>query len=303
MNSSNEAGKSGVASQGQLLINEPLADYTTWRVGGVASKLYKPISIADLATFLKQLPKDEPLLWLGLGSNSLIRDRGFVGTVVLTQGCLKEIRLMGEDLVHVEAGVSCATMARFCARNHLAGGEFWAGIPGTMGGALRMNAGCFGGETWQSVIEVETMTRDGEIRVRKPAEFEIAYRHVSGLQDEWFVAATCRLVKGEKEKSLQLIKELLAHRANTQPTSEYNCGSVFRNPPGNFAARLIESCGLKGKQLGGAVVSQKHANFIINQQGSASASDIESLIELVRDTVHQQTKIELIREVHIIGDL
>ncbi|SPX62388.1 UDP-N-acetylenolpyruvoylglucosamine reductase [Legionella feeleii] len=223
--------------------------------------------------------------------------------MILTQGCLKEMALVTEDLVRVEAGVSCASMARFCARNNLAGGEFWAGIPGTMGGALRMNAGCFGGETWQFVVEVETMTRDGEIHVRKPEEFEIAYRHVSGLQDnEWFVAATCRLIPGEKEKSLQLIKELLAHRADTQPTSEYNCGSVFRNPPGNFAARLIESCGLKGRQLGGAVVSLKHANFIINQHGSASARDIESLIELVHDTVHKQTDIDLIREVHIIGD-
>jgi UDP-N-acetylmuramate dehydrogenase len=291
------------AFQGQLLVNEPLAHYTTWRVGGLARKMYKPAGITDLALFLKQLPKDEPLLWLGLGSNSLIRDTGFAGTVVLTQGCLKDIKLIGDGLIRVEAGVSCATMARFCARASLAGGEFWAGIPGTMGGALRMNAGCSGRETWQAVVEVETMTRDGEIRVRKLEEFEIAYRHVSGLQEEeWFVAATCRLTPGEKESSLQLIKELLAHRANTQPTNEYNCGSVFRNPPGNFAAHLIESCGLKGRQLGGAVVSEKHANFIINQ-GIASACDIESLIELVRDTVHKATNVELIREVHIIGDL
>ncbi|ARG96470.1 UDP-N-acetylmuramate dehydrogenase [Legionella micdadei] len=303
MKTSDEIKGNSVSYRGQLLFNEPLADYTTWRVGGQAKKLYKPAGIADLALFIKQLPKDEPLLWLGLGSNSLIRDSGFAGTVIITQGCLKEISLIGDGLVHVEAGVSCATMARFCARADLAGGEFWAGIPGTMGGALRMNAGCFGGETWQTVVEVKTMTRDGEVRVRKPQEFEIAYRHVAGLNDEWFIAATCRLAKGEKEKSLQLIKELLAHRANTQPTNEYNCGSVFRNPPGNFAARLIESCGLKGKQLGGAIVSTKHANFIINQQGSASASDIESLIELVRDTVHKSTNIELIREVHIIGDL
>ena len=276
--------------QGELLLDEPLADYTTWRVGGKAKQLYKPAGLADLALFIKRLPKDEPLLWLGLGSNSLIRDRGFAGTVVLTQGRLKEIELIGEGLVRVEAGVSCATMARFCARASLAGGEFWAGIPGTMGGALRMNAGCFGGETWQTVVEVETMNRNGEIRVRRPAEFEIAYRHVAGLQDEWFVSATCRLAKGDKNKSLQQIKELLAQRANTQPTNEYNCGSVFRNPPGNYAARLIESCGLKGKQIGGAVVSTKHANFIINHQGCASATDIESLIELVRDTVHKVNK-------------
>lgn len=288
--------------QGQLLFKELLADYTTWRVGGMAKALYKPVGVHDLSIFLKQLPADEPLIWLGLGSNSLIKGKGFSGTVVLTQGCLNETNLLGDGLIRVEAGVSCAKMARFCARNNLAGGEFWAGIPGTMGGALRMNAGCFNGETWQSVVEVETMTRSGEIRRRKPSEFDVSYRHVSGLNDEWFIAATCRLTLGEKDRSLQLIKELLAHRAATQPTSEYNCGSVFRNPLNNYAAKLIESCGLKGKRFGGAMVSEKHANFIINHEGTASSDDIESLIQFVQKTVHEQTTIELIREVHIIGD-
>lgn len=288
--------------QGQLLFNELLAGYTTWRVGGPAKAIYKPMGIADLAIFLKQTPKAEPLLWLGLGSNSLIKDAGFAGTVIVTQGALNEIDLVGDALIRVEAGVSCAKMARFCARNHLAGGEFWAGIPGTMGGALRMNAGCFQGETWQSVVEVETMTREGEIRRRKASEFEVSYRHVVGLNDEWFISATCRLSPGDKDKSLQLIKELLARRAATQPTSEYNCGSVFRNPPGQFAARLIESCGLKGKRIGGAEISAKHANFIINHEGGATAGDIEALIQLTQNTVHEQTGIHLVREIHIIGD-
>lgn len=288
--------------QGTLLYNEPLAGYTTWRVGGPASRLYKPENIPDLSLFLRQLPETEALLWLGLGSNSLIRDSGFLGTVILTQGCLKEIVLLDDQRVKVDAGVSCASMARFCARNHLAGGEFWAGIPGTMGGALRMNAGCHGSETWQFVEEVQTMTRRGEIKVRGPNEYEVAYRHVSCPPDEWFISATFKLRPGDKETSLQIIKDLLAHRASTQPTSEYNCGSVFRNPPGNFAARLIESCGLKGFNIGGAVVSQKHANFIINHQGSASAAEIEALIHLVQTRVREQTTIELMREVHIIGD-
>lgn len=288
--------------QGTLLYNEPLAGYTTWRVGGPAAKLYKPAHSADLALFLSNLPEREPLLWLGLGSNSLIKDAGFSGTVVLTQGCLKEINLLDAQTIKVDAGVSCASMARFSARNNLSGGEFWAGIPGTMGGALRMNAGCHDGETWQSVIELQTMTRNGEIRVRKPEEYEVAYRHVSGPPDEWFISATFKLTPGSKETSLQIIKDLLARRANTQPTSEYNCGSVFRNPPGDFAARLIESCGLKGFSLGGAVVSQKHANFIINHQGLATAADIEALIHLVQTKVREQTTIELVREVHIIGD-
>jgi len=165
-----------------------------------------------------------------------------------------------------------------------------------------MNAGCHGGETWQSVVEVQTINRQGEIRIRKAEEFEVGYRHVLGLGDEWFVSATIKLKPGDKETSLQVIKELLEHRANTQPTNEYNCGSVFRNPPGNFAARLIESCGLKGVSVGGAMVSQKHANFIINQHGSASAADIEALIHLVQTKVREQTTIEMIHEVHIIGD-
>ena len=299
---SDDAARDDVGYQGILLSNERLADYTTWRVGGLAQSMYKPKDIPDLAVFLKQLPMTEPLLWLGLGSNSLIKDHGFSGTVILTQGCLNEIRILSTTDVRVEAGVSCATMARFCARNNLAGGEFWAGIPGTMGGALRMNAGCFDSETWNHVVEVETMTRSGHIRRRKPAEFDVSYRHVAGLEEEWFIATTCRFVPGEKETSLQRIKTLLAHRAATQPTSEYNCGSVFRNPPNDFAARLIESCGLKGMRLGGATVSEKHANFIINHEGKATANDIAVLIQQVQNTVYEQTATQLTREIHIIGD-
>ncbi len=289
--------------RGQLLFNEPLADYNTWRVGGPARVLYKPENIQDLTHFLKSCPASEPIVWLGLGSNSLIKDGGIDGVVVLTQGCLNQLVKISDTCVRVEAGVSCAKMARFCTRNQLTGGEFWAGIPGTMGGALRMNAGCAHRETWESVIEVETITRSGELRVRKPQEFEIAYRHVKGLDtDEWFVAATCELTPGDQAQSADLIKELLAHRVATQPTNEYNCGSVFRNPPDHFAAQLIESCGLKGHQIGGAVVSTKHANFIINHQGCASAKDIEQLMLFVRHTVYEKTGIELIHEVHIIGE-
>lgn len=289
--------------RGLLLENERLSDYTTWRVGGQAKRMFKPVDIDDLVIFLQQCATDEPLLWLGLGSNSLIKDKGFSGTVILTQGCLNQIHLLNDTDVQVEAGVSCAKMARFCARNNLSGAEFWAGIPGTIGGALRMNAGCFQGETWQGVVEVQTTNRFGEIRRRGPETFQISYRHVVGLEpDEWFLNATWRLRPGEKEKSLQMIHELLARRAATQPTSEYNCGSVFRNPPNGFAAQLIESCQLKGKQIGGAMVSEKHANFIINHQGKASAEDIENLIQFVQKTVYDKTSTALIREVHILGD-
>lgn len=288
--------------QGVLLLNEPLAAYTTWRIGGQASKLYKPHGIEDLSRFLKSLPEKEPLLWLGLGSNILIRDKGFSGTVILTQGKLKTLDLLDETHVYAEAGVSCASMSRFCARNHLAGAEFWAGIPGTIGGALRMNAGCHGSETWDFVEEVCTMNRQGEIRTRTAEDFEIAYRHVEGLGDEWFVSAKFKLEKGDKEIALSKIKALLDHRSRTQPTSDFNCGSVFRNPPKNYAAQLIESCGLKGFQMGHAKVSPKHANFIINHEGKASAKDIEALISHIQDTVRDRASVHLIQEVHIIGE-
>jgi len=165
-----------------------------------------------------------------------------------------------------------------------------------------MNAGCFNGETWQYVSQVETINRNGEIKRRTRDEFDIAYRSVSGLaDDEWFVAATCRLDAGDKQTSMQIIKSLLARRAATQPVNEYNCGSVFRNPPDNFAAQLIESCGLKGKSIGGAMVSEKHANFIVNHR-NASAVDIENLMEFIQATIYDKTTYELIREVQVIGD-
>jgi len=289
---------------GTILYNEPLAHYNTWRVGGSASRLFKPNSIEGLHQFLKAIPKDEPILWLGLGSNSLISDKGFQGTVILTQGCLKSIAIVEPQVVRVEAGVSCAQMARFCSRNGLVNGEFWAGIPGTFGGALRMNAGCYQSETWEFVTAVETINRHGEVKLRYPNEFKIHYRYIEGLKDkeEWFLSGFCRLPLGDAEQSLQKIKDLLARRAATQPTGEYNCGSVFRNPPGDYAARLIESCGLKGARLGGAQVSTKHANFIINENADAKADDICQLIELVKETVKEKYDISLVQEVHMIGD-
>ena len=289
--------------RGELLRDEPLAHYTTWRVGGPASILYKPKDLDDLAVFLRTCPVETPIVWLGLGSNSLITDNGFSGVVVITQGCLNKMDQISGDLVRVESGVSCAKMARFCTRKGLTGGEFWAGIPGTMGGALRMNAGCFNKETWETVTAVETIDRSGNRRVRQPDEFKVAYRNVTGLApDEWFVAATCRLIPGDQAHSAEMIKQLLARRAATQPTNEYNCGSVFRNPPNHYAAQLIESCGLKGHKIGEAMVSQKHANFIINHEGKATATEIADLIAYVQQIVYEKTGIKLIQEVHVIGE-
>lgn len=291
-----------IKSEGTWLHNVTLDGYTSWRVGGSADSVFKPKNSQDLVSVLSQLPNDIKITWLGLGSNTLVRDGGSQGITIITQGALTELELVEDGLVRAQAGVACAKMARFCARNNLAKAEFWAGIPGTMGGALRMNAGCFDGETWDHVESVQIINRSGRIVTRQKSDFEVSYRHVDGLaDDEWFLAALFRLPKGNKADSLSIIKALLSRRAETQPTGEYNCGSVFRNPPGDFAARLIEHCGLKGHRIGGAFVSTKHANFITND-GSASAQDIEQLIAHVADTVLQQTGVQLQQEVKVIGE-
>lgn len=286
---------------GQLLLNEPLADYTSWHIGGIARRLYKPANLTDLSAFLSTLPDNEPLTWLGLGSNVLIRDGGVNGTVILTLGALSELSLSPENIVRAEAGVTCAKLAKFCAKEHFSEGAFFAGIPGTVGGALAMNAGAFGGETWTHVVAVETIDKKGRIRKRLLKDFQVGYREVKGLLDEWFVAGHFCFPKGDVEKTQQTIKALLKKRSETQPIGLLSCGSVFRNPPGDYAARLIEACGLKGKKIGGACVSTKHANFIINSD-HATAHDVEQLIQWVQDTVQQQTGVLLIKECHFIGD-
>ncbi len=282
-------------TKGGIKYDEPLANYSTWRVGGKADCLYKPQNLSCLRKTLEELNGSVPIVWLGLGSNLLIRDGGIRGLVILTQGALKH-------MVDVEVGVSCASMARFCARHNLSGGEFWAGIPGTMGGALRMNAGCFNGETWDHLVFVDVIDRKGNIRRLEKKDFDISYRRVQGLKsDEWFVGARFKLTAGDKQTSMAAIKSLLARRTETQPTGEHNCGSVFRNPDGMYAAQLIESCGLKGHKIGDAEVSRKHANFI-NNCGRATASDIEELIHFIQQTVKAEKGITLQPEVHIIGE-
>ena len=287
------------ALRGEMLLDEPLSRHTTWRIGGPARRFYRPADSRDLVAFLQTLEPDEPLLWLGLGSNLLVRDGGFPGTVIATRG-----RLMGLEsangLIRAEAGVPCAQVARFAARAGLTGVEFLAGIPGTLGGALAMNAGAFGGETWQQVSLVETVDRKGIVRERHPDEFDIGYRQVRGVEGEWFLAAWLKLEQGDATAASRRIRELLEKRAASQPTNQPSCGSVFRNPEGDFAARLIESAGLKGTRVGGAQVSEKHANFIINT-GSATAADIERLIARIQQMVAQKSGVHLVPEVHRVG--
>ncbi len=286
---------------GKLLLNESLARYTSWRVGGAVDQLYIPAGLDDLSLFLKSLNATQAIYFVGLGSNLLVRDGGVRGTVVLMHNVLTELKMEG-DLVYVEAGVTCGKLAKFTAKEAKQGGEFFAGIPGTLGGALAMNAGCYGAETWNVVQRVTTINRRGELNTRDASEFVASYRHVDmPVADEWFIAAWLALKAGDAHESAQKIKDLLAQRLASQPLNLPSAGSTFRNPAGDYAARLIEACGLKGYIIGGAQVSEKHANFIVNV-GGANALDIELLIKHMREAVLQQHGIALQQEVKVIGE-
>lgn len=279
-----------------------MARHVTWRTGGAADRFYVPADLDDLALFLHQLPRHEPLLFVGLGSNLLVRDGGFRGTAVLMHSAARRPALVG-GRIYAEAGVASPKVARFAAMHDLAGAEFLAGIPGTVGGALAMNAGCFGGETWNIVEHVLTIDRSGTQRKRARVEFDTGYRHcaLKAGGEEWFAAAWFRLSPGEGADARERMRILLARRVASQPLELPNAGSVFRNPPGEHAARLIEDCGLKGLERGGARVSERHANFIVNPKGAARAADIEWLIVRVRDTVREKTGLDLVPEVRIVG--
>ncbi|HET9734152.1 MAG TPA: UDP-N-acetylmuramate dehydrogenase [Burkholderiales bacterium] len=293
--------------RGELKHNEPMARHVSWRAGGSAARFYAPADLDDLAAFLRQLPPAEPLLFVGLGSNLLVRDGGFAGTVVLTHAAGRHPELVAGHL-YADAGVASPKVARFAARHDLAGAEFLAGVPGTVGGALAMNAGCYGGETWEIVERAVTIDRRGALRTRARNEFDTGYRYCALRgdarlgEDEWFAGAWFTLRKGDGAASRARITELLEKRIASQPLSLPNAGSVFRNPPGDHAARLIEACGLKGLERGGARFSEKHANFIVNPKGRARAADIEWLIVQARDTVRARTGVELHAEVRVVGE-
>ena len=292
------------ALRGTLHHDVDMRRHTSWRAGGRAQHVYQPADVADLLHFLRALPADEPLLAVGLGSNLLVRDGGLRGTVLLLHGALSALRLEENGSVYCEAGVPGAKLARFAALHNLQGAEFFAGIPGTLGGMLAMNAGCYGSETWDRVTRVQVVTRKGELLERETDEYEIGYRHVLKREthpDEFFVGAWLSFAQGDGDIARSEIKALLAKRIASQPLHLPNAGSVFRNPAGDHAARLIEKCGLKGRQIGGARVSEQHANFIVNV-GAATATDIEDLIKEVQATVTKKSSINLQCEVRIVGE-
>lgn len=297
--------------RGEMRLEQPMSKHTTWRAGGRADRCYHPADAADLVNFLRTLAPSAPVHVLGLGSNLLVRDGGIRGTVILTHGALNGLRACSESsslTLYAEAGVASPKVARYCALHDLAGGEFLAGIPGTVGGALAMNAGCFGAEIWERVSRVLTVDRLGQVRERTPDEYEIGYRSVKlkatetlDPRPEFFLAAWLTFPRGDGMAAQKRIRDLLSRRVATQPLSQPNAGSVFRNPPGDFAARLIEVCGLKGRRIGAAQISEKHANFIVNL-GGARAADIESLIAEADARVATKLGIHLVREVEVIGE-
>ena len=269
-------------------------------MGGPAEIYFTPNDRHDLAAFLRTVPADLPVYWVGLGSNLLVRDGGIAGVVISTQGTLDRLERTAQEMVYAEAGVACARIARQCIKWGLGPAEFFAGIPGTLGGALAMNAGAFGGETWRHVVEVETIDRAGREHRRPAGEYQVSYRHVEApVAQEWFLAAKLRFEARPPEHRSE-VNEMLERRKATQPIGEWSCGSVFTNPPGDHAARLIETAGLKGLAVGGASVSLKHANFIINH-GAATAADVEGLIARVQDEVQRAHGVRLHPEVRMVG--
>jgi len=285
--------------RGELRRDEPMASHTSWRVGGPAEIWYRPADLQDLQDFMSSLSADIAVHWVGLGSNLLVRDGGLSGAVISTHGVIDNIARLGDSIVYAESGVACAKLARSCSRWGLGPADFFAGIPGTVGGALAMNAGAFGGETWERVNAVDVINRSGALRRRHRDEYQVGYRSVAGPANEWFIGAEFGFDQGVPA-GRDAIRELLARRKATQPIGVPSCGSVFRNPPDDHAAKLIEAAGLKGFHIGGAYVSDKHANFIINE-GQATAADIEALIAHVMETVEKKHGVKLIPEVRVLG--
>ncbi len=276
-----------------LKFNEPMSKHCSLRSGGETSEFFQPFDMQELSNFLKKNTK--PILMVGLGSNLLVRDKGFNGVTIHTKN-LKELNI-SDNLIESGAGTSLAKLSRYALANSKYGAEFLSAIPGTVGGALAMNAGAFGSEIWQYVVSVKTMNFSGEMKERIPRDFEISYRcTIHKNSDEFFVSAVFNF---NLKKQNDNVGDLLEKRNSTQPIGLPSCGSVFKNPKNHFAAKLIESSGLKGYCIGGACVSEKHANYIINQN-NATAQDIENLIAHIQDTIKRKYNIELETEIIII---
>jgi len=278
----------------------PMARHLTWRAGGKARNFFIPLTLEALQQKLSHWHSSQSLLWLGAGSNLLIRDGGIEQTVIAYRRALGWFRIAGQGVFEIGAGVPCARIARRTADLGWSGCEYMIGIPGLLGGALAMNAGAHGTQTWDHVEAVQVMDRCGQIYWRDANEFQPGYRHVSKPDNEWFIGARLVLKQGMPTSIHDRITQILSTRRKSQPIGQASAGSVFRNPPGHSAGKLIEAAGLKGRSFHQAQISPHHANFIINH-GGASADAIEFLIHLVIKEVNRTSGIDLQPEVHIMG--
>lgn len=281
----------------------PMDQYTTFRIGGKVDALYFTRQLRELQKTVSYLTKEHiPYLVVGRGSNLLVKDGGFKGVVIIMGGELAGIEENGKDqqTLMAGAGLGIAQLLNHCTRKGLGGLEFLAGIPGTVGGAVTMNAGAFGRDMSNVVQQIQVVTREGELATRNRSELNFSYRELSVPKGTLVVRAKFQLVDENPEVVAKRVKDCLAKRKTTQPLEYPSAGSVFKNPPNNYAGRLIEEAGLKGKRVGGAMISPKHANYIVNT-GGASADDVLALMELARERVREQTGIELESEIRVVG--
>lgn len=284
--------------RGHIALHEPLSKYTSFRIGGPADYYIEPADKEDVLAIVRYLREhDIPFMMMGKGSNMLVSEEGIRGAVINMEEGVNKIRLDGDRVV-VEAGMTMTRFVDFCIQHGYRGVEMLPGIPGTIGGAVMMNAGAYGGEISDHLVNVEVL-RDGKIVTVRKAEAGFSYRH-SGFAQDIILGASFQLPAGEKAEIMNIRRELLLKRNRAQPVNMPNSGSMFKNPTGTFAAKLIEEAGVKGKRSGNAQISEKHANFIVNL-GGAKADDVLRLIELARIAVFKKNAVSLELEVKLVG--
>lgn len=286
--------------RGKLIPNAPLAEQTWFRVGGPAEILYRPADEEDLAFFLTQCPSDIPVTVIGAASNLLIRDGGIPGVVIRFSPSFAFIKREGDNCLRAGAASIDLNVARAAQDAGIAGLEFLCGIPGTIGGGLRMNAGSYGREFKDIVVSANIIARNGERRILTPADIGFSYRHTNVAEDVIFVSAILRGEPGDSAAILQRMQEIQKSRNDSQPIREKTGGSTFANPPGHKSWQLIEAASCRGLKIGQAQMSEKHCNFLINT-GNATAAEIEALGEEVRRRVRDNSGVELRWEIKRIG--
>jgi UDP-N-acetylmuramate dehydrogenase len=288
--------------RGRMSPNARLADITWFRVGGLAQVLFSPADEEDLAYFLSRLPPEIPLYPLGLGSNMLIRDGGMAGVVLRLGGkAFGEVVVEKGERLRAGAAVPDMRLAKAAAEAGIAGLAFYRGIPGAIGGALRMNAGAHKGETTDVLVEARALDRAGNLRVLSHKDMGYSYRHSAAPLDLVFTSALFQGRPGEPEAILAEMDEITARREASQPIREKTGGSTFKNPPGLSAWKVIDAAGCRGLVVGDAQVSEMHCNFLINR-GKASAADLETLGETVRRRVREHSGVLLKWEIRRVGD-